>query len=78
MDESLSPPPDPKIAPGYRGPSSAGTTPIHHHHQQQQQQQQQQQMIRTKNFDSISPTSQLMRAPGANRHQQSISPSVNK
>ncbi|CAF2610235.1 unnamed protein product [Rotaria sp. Silwood2] len=68
MDESLSPPPDPKIAPGYRGPSSAGTTPIHH----------QQQIIRTRNFDSISPTSQLIRAPGANRHQQSISPSMNK
>ncbi|CAF3555455.1 unnamed protein product [Rotaria sp. Silwood1] len=68
MDESLSPPPDPKIAPGYRGPSSAGTTPIHH----------QQQIIRTTNFDSISPTSQLIRAPGANRHQQSISPSINK
>jgi hypothetical protein len=69
MDEQLSPPlPNPKIAPGYRGPSSAGTTPI----------QQQQQMIRTTNYDSLSPTSQLCRAPGANRHQQSVSPSMNK
>ena len=69
MDEPLSPPPpDPKIAPGYRGPSSAGTTPIHP----------QQQIIRPMNYDSLSPTSQLSRAPGANRHQQSISPSMNK
>jgi hypothetical protein len=69
MDEPSSPPPpNPKIAPGYRGPSSAGTTPIHH----------QQQIIRTTNFDSLSPTSQLSRAPGANRHQQSVSPSMNK
>ncbi|CAF4160406.1 unnamed protein product, partial [Adineta steineri] len=37
-----------------------------------------QQMIRTTNYDSLSPTSQLSRAPGANRHQQSISPSMNK
>ncbi|CAF4337729.1 unnamed protein product, partial [Rotaria sordida] len=43
MDESLSPPPDPKIAPGYRGPSSTGTTPIHQHQHQHQHQQQQQQ-----------------------------------
>ncbi|UJR22944.1 hypothetical protein I4U23_025971 [Adineta vaga] len=86
MDEPTSPPlPDPKIAPGYRGPSSAGTTPVHHHHhhhhhhhQQQQQQQQQQQIICPTNYDSLSPTSQLSRAPGANRHQQSISPSMNK
>ena len=68
MDEPLSPPrPNPKIAPGYRGPSSAGTTPI-----------QQQQMIRTSNYESHSPTSQLSLAPGANRHQQSVSPSMNK
>lgn len=63
-DEPTSPPlPDPKIAPGYRGPPSAGTTPIH------------QQLLRTSNFD---PHSHLSRAPGANRHQQSISPSMNK
>ena len=69
MNEPTSPPPpDPKIAPGYRGPSSAGTTPIHHS----------QQMIRTTNYDSLSPTAQVSRAPGANRHQQSISPSMNK
>jgi hypothetical protein len=69
MDEPLSSPPtDPKIAPGYRGPSSAGTTPIHP----------QQQIIRTTNYDSLSPTAQVSRAPGSNRHQQSISPSMNK
>ena len=72
MDEPTSPPlPDPKIAPGYRGPPSAGTTPIHH-------QQQQQQLLRTSNFDPHSSASHLSRAPGANRHQQSISPSMNK
>lgn len=66
MNESTSfPPRDPKIAPGYRGPSSAGTTPT-------------QPIIRTPNYDSLSPTSQLSRAPGAHRHQQSISPSINK
>jgi hypothetical protein len=70
MDEPSSPPlPDPKIAPGYRGPASTGTTPIHH---------QQQQLIRTSNFDPHSSASHLSRAPGANRHQQSISPSMNK
>ena len=66
MGEPSSPPlPDPKIAPGYRGPSSAGTTPIHYPPP----------VIRTSNYD---PHSQLSRAPGANRHQQSISPSMNK
>ena len=69
MNESTSfPPPDPKIAPGYRGPPSAGATPTH----------QTQPIIRTANYDSLSPTSQLSRAPGAHRHQQSISPSMNK
>lgn len=69
MNESTSfPPPDPKIAPGYRGPPSAGATSTH----------QTQPIIRTTNYDSLSPTSQLSRAPGAHRHQQSISPSMNK
>ncbi|CAF1355808.1 unnamed protein product [Adineta ricciae] len=71
---SQPPPPDPKIAPGYRGPSSTGTTPVHHQHQCQQPQP----IIHSTNYDSLSPTSQLSRAPGANRHQQSISPSMNK
>ncbi|CAF3550465.1 unnamed protein product [Rotaria socialis] len=52
---------DPKIAPGYRGLSTA--TPI---------------IIPPTNFDSLSPTSQINRAPGSNRIHQSISPSLNK
>ena len=69
MTEPTPPPPhNPKIAPGYRGPASAGTTPTH----------QTQPMIRPTTYDSLSPTSQLSRAPGAHRQPQSISPSMNK
>ena len=65
MNESTSPPllSDPKIAPGYRGPPS--TTPV-------------QQLAPPTTFDSLSPTSQMNRAPGANRTHASISPSMTK
>ena len=65
MHESTSPPlqSDPKIAPGYRG--HVNTTPV-------------QQLMASTNFDSLSPTSQMSRAPGSNRTLASVSPSISK